>query len=156
MTQVRRSPPPAPSPTLGRGQRTWPPVLWGVVLLGGGLAIWHSIAGWTSVPEAWRATSGVEGPTTDMVSIVRAGGSQQGDLLRLEWPAHPKASAYHVRFRGPSGRVPTPVPVQGTIFLYDLRSNVLQLPREFDWEVTAVLADGSEVVTPSQHVSLGG
>ena len=42
------------------------------------------------------------------------------------------------------------------MFLYDLRSNVLHLPDTFEWDVTAELPDGSEVVTPSKRVDLDG
>jgi hypothetical protein len=129
--------------------------VWGIVLLAGGLAAWNSVEERQAVPEAWRETAGPEGPATHMAAELRPGGPRQGDLLRLEWPEHPLASSYSVRFEGADGRGRTPVTVQGTVFLYDLRSNVLHLPNDFDWEVSAVLSDGSEVVTPAQRVTLG-
>ena len=131
------------SPRANRG-----PVLWGIVLLAGGLAAWHSVADRETVPVAWQETAGPSGPASRMAAELRSGGPS--DLLRLEWPAHPRARSYEVRFEGASA----PVTVQGTVFLYDLQSNVLHLPSDFGWEVSAVLPDGSEVVTPSQRVDL--
>jgi hypothetical protein len=40
------------------------------------------------------------------------------------------------------------------VFLYDLASNVLGLPSRFTWQVTALMADGSEVVSPARAFSL--
>lgn len=126
------------------------PVVWGIVLLAGGVAAWHSIVDRETVPEAWQETAGPTGPASHMAAELRSGGPS--DLLRLKWPAHPSARSYEVRFEG----APAPVTVQGTVFLYDLQSNVLNLPSDFDWQVSAVLSDGSEVVTPPQHVDLDG
>ena len=81
---------------------------------------------------------------------VRPGGGVQGDLLRLEWPQHPRAQEYQIRFRDSGGSGPAPVTVSGTVFLYDMKSNALRLPEKFTWEVSAVLPDGSEIVTPRQ------
>jgi hypothetical protein len=124
--------------------------VWGALFLVGGIALWMAVPGTggsSHVPEVWRETTGPA--TTDaMQSNVRTGGALQGDLLRLEWPSHPHAHQYRLRFLDTSGNGPAPVTVQGTVFLYDMRSNALHLPPSFTWEVTAVLTDGSEVVTP--------
>ncbi|MGH2570680.1 MAG: hypothetical protein ACRDGR_05600 [bacterium] len=128
---------------------------WGIVLFAGGVATWCSIEEPQVVPEAWRVTSGPDGPTTHMTAEVRPGGPRQSDLLRLEWPPHPNATAYFVRFEEHDGRSAAPIPVRGTVFLYDLDVNALRLPRSFAWEVGAVLRDGSEVVTPAKRVTVG-
>jgi hypothetical protein len=86
-----------------------------------------------------------------LASVIRAGGREQNELLRIEWPAHPRAERYLLRFLDESGRGPAPVTVQGTVFLYDLESDVFHLPSTFQWEVTAVLTDGSHVVTPASR-----
>ena len=130
------------------------PVLWGVVLLGGGIVVWSSSRGRVDpVPGVWKETSGPAGPVSELRNDVRTSGPDQGDLLRLEWPTHPRAESYLLRFQG-EGRPPIPVPVQGNVFLYDLQSDVLRLPRDLEWEVSAILADGSEVVTPSRRIEL--
>ena len=127
---------------------------WGVVFLCGGIAVWSSIRGRSDpVPEVWKATSGPAGRASRMESDVRKSGPHPGDLLRLEWPPHPGAQSYLLRIRG-EGRAPISVNVSGNVFLYDLQSDVLHLPRELEWEVSAVLADGSQAVTPSRRIAL--
>ena len=128
------------------------PLLWGVLFVLGGITVWLSIPrSDEDLPEAWKQTSGPEDAPTEMVSSVRPGGALQGSLLRLEWPAHPHATGYRLRFRMPNGAARPPVTVQGTVFLYDLQSNALRLPSEFEWQVSAELADGSEILTPAQR-----
>lgn len=136
-----------------RSARSRTRAFWGAVLLAGGLATWHSIPSREAVPEVWRETAG-PGGTADLAAELRPGDSRGGELLRLEWPAHPRARSYRVRFAGTGGRPRPPIPVQGTVFLYDLRSDVLQLHRDFEWDVSAVLPDGNEVVTPTRRVTL--
>jgi hypothetical protein len=128
---------------------------WGLVLLAGGVATWSVIEEPQRVPEAWCETGGPDGPATHMKAEVRPGGSRQSDLLRLEWPPHPSATSYFVRFQGSDGRKASPIVVRGTVFLYDLDVNALRLSRTFAWEVSAVLRDGSEVVTPAKRVTVG-
>ena len=93
------------------------------------------------------------GADVGLRSGTRTTGTDQGDLLRLEWPPHPRAQGYVLRFMDRYGNGPAPLPVQGTVFLYDLESDVLALPREFEWEVSALLPDGSHVVTPRSRYS---
>jgi hypothetical protein len=125
------------------------------VLLAGGLATWSAIAEPERLPEAWHVTAGPDGPATHMTAEVRPGGPRQSDLLRLEWPPHPSAASYIVRVEGDDGRKSSPIAVRGTVFLYDLDLNVLRFPRSFTWKVSAVLPDGSEVVTPARRVTVG-
>ncbi|MEZ5064230.1 MAG: hypothetical protein R3B81_05815 [bacterium] len=135
-----------------RSRRGIHPVLFGLLLLSGGVAVYGSVRGdgADEVPKAWRQVDGPDAPATAMVSEVKTDGSN-GSLLRLEWPAHPKAESYRIRFIDARGAGPAEVPVQSNVFLYDLSSDVLHLPRTFDWIVTAVLPDGSEIVTPKRH-----
>jgi len=142
----------APSSRRGGPSGKMLPALWGVLFIVGGLVVWSSISRDDSgMPEVWRETADPAHPERHLVSATRASENPQGDLLRMEWPAHPQAQHYLVRFRDANGRGPAPVSVQGTVFLYDLNSDVLHLPSRFEWEVTAVLVDGSHVVTPSRR-----
>jgi len=135
------------------GRVSWSPPRWGILLLAGGIATWQSISERERLPVAWRQSAG-EGAAAQLQAELRPGGARRGDLLRLEWPAHPSASSYRVRFAAGDGNPRAPISVPGTVFLYDLDSNVLRIPRDFEWEVSAVLEDGSEVVTPAQRVTL--
>jgi hypothetical protein len=126
------------------------PALFGLLLVAGGVAVWGSIRPERSeVPDVWNETTGPDGPAARMVAQVKPSGPAK--LLRLEWPAHPRADSYRIRFLDERGVGPAPVPVQSTVFLYDMETNVLHLPGRFDWEVTAILPDGSEVLTPTRH-----
>jgi len=134
-------------------RRRNPIPLWGALFLVGGAVIWFSLSGprrEPAVPDVWHETRGEE-TAVQLQSELRPGGDVHGDLLKLEWPAHPNAREYRVRFRDARGAGPAPVVVQGNVFLYDLRSNALHLPPAFTWDVTAVLPDGSEVVTPPRR-----
>jgi hypothetical protein len=124
----------------------------GLLLAAGGLAVWGSIQREDSgVPEVWKETTGPDGPSAQLESQLKPAGPAQGQLLRLEWPEHPNAESYLVEFLDERGVGPAPVPVQSTVFLYDMQTNVLHLPSQFQWVVTAVLPDGSQVVTPSRR-----
>lgn len=129
------------------------PLVWSILFLVGGGLILYTLPNRSeeSVPDVWdpAATGAVVALKTD----VRSGGEQQGDLLRLTWPAHPEAESYRVQFAA-NGIAMTPVEALGNVFLYDLKSNVLGLPSQFTWQVTAVMADGSEVVSPMREYSL--
>ena len=126
------------------------PVLWGLVFLAGGLAVWSSIPHTgDSLAAPWKASSDPAAAARQMVSEVHASAGEPG-LLKLEWPAHPDARGYRIRIRDNQGRALAPVSVQSSVFLYDLSSDVLGLPDSFEWEVSAVLRDGTEVVTPPQ------
>ncbi|GJM45323.1 MAG: hypothetical protein DHS20C21_21650 [Gemmatimonadota bacterium] len=131
----------------------WGPELsftaWGVLLLVGGVATWSSIARKpTPVPTVWNPTVAAANATSQMTSALRHVSSGAPTLLRLEWPEHPGATEYRIYFRGADGRRPPTLSVRSSVFLYDLESNVLRLPARFEWEVAAVLEDGSEVVSP--------
>jgi hypothetical protein len=64
-------------------------VLWGVLFLGGGVAVWFATSKKSEpLAEPWRETSG---SVTGLISDTRPSGGEQGNLLRLEWPAHPRA-----------------------------------------------------------------
>jgi hypothetical protein len=121
-------------------------VLWGVLFLSGGVAVWFATSKKPeTLAEPWReSSSSVAGLTSD----TRPNGGEQSNLLRLEWPAHPRAEGYLIRFLDRNGNGPAPIPVQGSVFLYDMQSDVLNLPDRFLWEVTALLSDGTKVVTP--------
>ena len=126
------------------------PVLWGLVFLLGGVAVWSSIPHSADPLAApWKASSDPTMAARQMTSEVHANAGGPG-LLKLEWPAHPDARGYRIRFHDTEGRALAPVTVQSSVFLYDLRSDVLGLPDSFEWEVSAVLRDGTEVVTPPQ------
>lgn len=132
-----------------RRRRGLHPALFGMLLVAGGVAVWGSVRGdRAAVPEAWDETTGPNGPAAHMVAQVKPSGP--ATLLRLEWPAHPAADGYRIRFLDERGVGPAAVPVQSTVFLYDMQTNVLHLPSRFDWVVTAILPDGSEVVTPTR------
>jgi hypothetical protein len=131
-------------------------VIWGALLLLGGLGVWWSLPrGSEDVPDAWKESRGPRAGAETLVAETRRPDPAAGQLLRLEWPAHPRAEGYIVRFQDEKGLGPAPVPVQGTVFLYDLQSNVLHLPEVFEWEVLARLPDGSHVVTPLQRYPPG-
>lgn len=124
------------------------PVLWGAVFLLGGMAVFSTVPR-TGDPlaEPWKASTDPTAAAREMMSAVHASAGEAG-LLKLEWPAHPEARGYRVRFRDPQGHVLAPVTVDHNVFLYDLESDVLGLPDDFEWQVSAVLRDGTEVVTP--------
>ena len=121
--------------------------LWGLVFAAGGIAVWIAAPAGKRAPSPWgqvlEAGAGGEG----MGSYVRWTEGQP-EILRLEWPAHPNARSYRLRFRSLDGAPLPPVTLQNTVFLYDLRRDVLDLPESFEWEVAAVLQDGSEIVAP--------
>jgi len=122
------------------------PTLWGGVFLAGGVAVWMAVPRVDHpVATAWRASEA--SPGRELRSEIRAGAGEPA-LLKLEWPAYPEAQGYRLRFRDAEGRTLPPVTVESTVFLYDLGSDVLDLPSSFEWEVAAVLRDGSEVVAP--------
>jgi hypothetical protein len=106
-----------------------------------------------SVPKAWQGAPEA-GPSAALQASVRSAGPTQGELLRLEWPSHPTAESYVVRFEGVNGFETSPIPVLGNVFLYDLRSDVFALPESFRWSVTAVMADGTQVTTGSAHYEM--
>jgi hypothetical protein len=129
------------------------PLVWSVLFLVGGGLILYTLPDRSNdaIPDVWSPTA-----TSDVTALqteVRAGGEQQGDLLRLTWPAHPEAESYRVQF-ATNGIGLMPISVNGNVFLYDLASNVLGLPSRFTWQVTALMADGSEVVSPARAFSL--
>ena len=147
----RRSASRGPAPARPRTRRVLPAV-WGALFVLGGIAIWASLGRRSEpLPEVWKQTAQEERSVGALEAEVRPGGGRQGDLLRLEWPAHPSAKGYRVRFVTQDGYGPAPVTLSSTVFLYDLATNVLHLPEAFDWEVTAVLADGSEIVSPPRR-----
>ena len=120
---------------------------WGGLLVAGGIATWGSVGEEPApLPEVWNPTAASADASSRMTSALRNVGA--APLLRLEWPEHPGAVEYRIRFRGGSFSTPTALAVQSPVFVYDLESDVLRLPDEFQWEVAAVLADGSEVVSP--------
>jgi hypothetical protein len=144
-------------PRRARPSLTWPgarvpaaliPVLWGGVFLAGGIAVWMTVPR-PNAPLAppWRAGADPSLAVQDLTSAVR-GGAGEPDLLKLEWPAHPDARGYRLRFRDAAGHPRPPVTVESNVFLYDLKRDVLDLPESFQWEVSAILDDGSEVVAP--------
>ncbi len=136
---------PRPSVRAQSSQRLF---VWGVIFVAGGVAVWASISKPTGeVPAVWRVSSANADAASQMTSVIRELGSDAPDLLRLEWPAHPSATEYRIRFQSERGQL-APVSVRSPVFLYDLESNVLRLPSSFEWEVAAVLPDGSEVVSP--------
>lgn len=122
---------------------------WGGLLLAGGIATWSSIArSPASIPDMWNPTVASADASARMTSALRQLSSGAKPLLRLEWPEHPGAQEYRIRFRSADGPTPTALAVQSPVFLYDLQSDVLRLPDEFEWAVAAVLRDGSEVASP--------
>jgi hypothetical protein len=124
-------------------------LLWGFLLVLGGSLVWNSISRQDpEVADVWRISLASPDASAGMTSAIRRLDSDRPALLRLEWPAHPNAVEYHLRFRSGTNAAPPPVAVQRPVFLYDLESDVLRLPDRFDWEVAAVLPDGSEVVSP--------
>jgi len=147
---------PDEAPVIRRGRarpsldtrRPFPLAMWGILLVTGGVLTWAVIPHRRPpVPDVWRISA--VGADAQMTSTIRDPGHGAAPLLRLEWPAHPQAVEYRLRFRALDGTPgPTPLAVPTPVFLYDLHSDVLRLPREFEWEVTAVLPDGSEVVSP--------
>jgi hypothetical protein len=141
-----------PDATRTAPRRGLHPLLFGLLLLSGGIATWGVArsGGERGVPDVWNETSGPDAPVVRMVSELKPAGPAQGKLLRLEWPEHPRAETYRIRFTDAGGYGPAPVPVQSTVFLYDMDTNVLNLPTHFDWTVIAVLPDGSEVITPQR------
>jgi hypothetical protein len=121
------------------------------VLVAGGIALWTSRPvppPGAEVPPAWCGTVAGTDASAALRTEVRSGAADEGDLLRLEWPAHPHAREYRVRFVDEDGAETSPVTVQGNVLLYDLRADALALPPRFRWDVTAVLQDGSEALTP--------
>lgn len=129
------------------------PVVLGLLFLGAGCFVWSMLSEKNAtVPKAWL-TGGVAMPTPGLRASVRSGGPGQGDLLRLEWPEHPKAESYTVQFQGANGFETAPISVLGSIFLYDLKSDVFNLPEAFRWTVTAVMADGTQVTGPPSSFS---
>jgi hypothetical protein len=143
--EPRASNAPAHRPT---AQRNVLPLVWSVLFVVGGGLILYTLPNRSkdAPPDVWNPTAT---SAAALKTEIRPGGGQQGDLLRLTWPAHPDAESYRVHF-ATNGVGLTPVNVIGNVFLYDLASNVLGLPAHFTWQVTAVTADGSEVVTPPQ------
>jgi len=131
-----------------------PSAAWGALLILGGALVWASVPGPAahgSLPEVWRGTGESAAAVQELQSGLRPGAARgHGDLLRLWWPEHPLAREYRLTFHGPAGQSTGPVSVRGNIFLYDLDSNALRLPAEFAWEVSAVLPDGSEVLSPAR------
>ncbi len=135
-------------PTLNAG-RHLAGLLWGVLLVLGGVSVWNSIrTADPEVPDVWRVSLASPDAAGGMTSAIRTMGNDRPAVLRLEWPSHPNAVEYRLRFRADGSVAPPPVAVQRPVFLYDLESDVLRLPPEFEWEVAAVLSDGSEVVSP--------
>jgi hypothetical protein len=125
--------------------------LWAAVFLAGGIAVWTAAPRDEAHPSPWRQTADPSGASAGLDSEIRASAGEPG-ILRLEWPSHPRARSYRLRFRGGDGAPLPPVTLEGTVFLYDLRSDVLDLPDSFEWEVAAVLRDGSEIVAaPRRH-----
>lgn len=127
-----------------------PLTVWGILLLAGGILTWSVIPrSRPDVPDVWKVSAASSATESQMISTIRELGSDSPTLLRLEWPEHPAAVEYRIRFRTSDGAPgPTPLAVRSSVFLYDLQSDVLALPRVFEWEVTAVLPDGSEIVSP--------
>jgi hypothetical protein len=134
-------------------RRPFPPAAWGILLVAGGVLAWAAIPHHhTTLPAVWKVSAADTDAQSEMRSQIRQLGGDSSSLLRLEWPEHPRAVKYRIRFRTDDGTPsPAPLEIPSPVFLYDLHSNVLQLPRDFDWEVTAVLRDGSEIVSPWCH-----
>jgi hypothetical protein len=131
------------------------PAFYGLLLVGAGIFVWSILSDdRPSVPKAWQGSAPEGSAGGTLQASVRSAGPGQGDLLRLEWPAHPKAESYVVRFEGVNGFATSPIPILGNVFLYDLKSDVFNLPDAFRWSVTAVMADGMQVTTGSASFQL--
>lgn len=132
-----------------------PALAWGALLIFGGAAVWASVPGpaeGRGVPDVWRGTGEPAAAARELQADVREGATHaRGDLLKLWWPAHPRAESYRITFDGAGMEAPVSVKVRSNLFLYALDSNALHLPPEFTWEVAAVLPDGSEVMTPPRR-----
>jgi hypothetical protein len=132
------------------------PAFYGLLLVGAGCFAWSVLSDKRpSVPKAWQG-AGANSPAAALHAGIRSAGPGQGDLLRLEWPAHPKAESYIVKFEGVNGFASSPIPVLGNVFLYDLKSDVFALPESFRWSVTAVMADGTQVTTGTANYAIEG
>ncbi len=126
----------------------------GLLFLGAGCFVWSILSERNpTVPKAWQTNGTSSAPDAGLHASLRSAGPEQGQLLRLEWPAHPKAESYLVQFRGPNGFETAPIHVLGSIFLYDMKSDVFNLPDSFRWTVTAVMADGTQVTGPPANVT---
>jgi len=158
----RRPSSPFPSPDAIRrgraratvsGARSTSLLLWGVLLAAGGFLVWRSVPQGPPEPVAVRigeaTTADAGGPR--MLSGIQGAEPGAGPILRMEWPEVPEAKEYRVLFRVNGRPVAGPAPTEEPVLLYDLGSNVLGLPERFDWAVSTVLRDGSEVVSPWQH-----
>lgn len=147
--------PRGPSPWAARRPFYAHPAVLGLLFVAAGGIVWSTLTEKTvKVPATWQESRGTSAPAEGMSASIRPAGPGQGDLLRLEWPAHPKAESYLVRFDGANGFKASPIPVLGSVFLYDLKSNVFGLPDTFRWSVTAVMSDGEEVATPPSNYTL--
>ena len=102
------------------------------------------------MPAMWQHVRG-ERAAADLRTVLRSPDSGQGELLKLEWAAHPNAESYLVEFEGANGFRKGPFPAAGNVFLYDLTTNVFDLPKDFRWTVTAVLRDGTQVAGASAY-----
>lgn len=139
------------APGRGRIPAALVPVLWGAVFLAGGLAVLSAVPrSRDRLAALWKASSEPAAAAREMISEVHAATVGGDALLKLEWPSHPDARGYRIRFRDAEGHALAPVTVEQSVFLYDLKSDVLGLPDSFEWEVSAVLGDGTEVVAPPQ------
>lgn len=132
------------------------PAMIGLIFLGAGCFVWSIVLERRpqAVPPPWQESLGSQAPTEGFLASVRSAGPEQGQLLRLEWPAHPRAASYEVQFTGANGFETSAIPVLGNVFMYDLKSDVFQLPQEFRWNVTAVMADGTESTSGSSQFKI--
>lgn len=123
----------------------------GLLLIAAGWFTWVMLSErHVLVPAMWQHVRG-EHASGELHAVLRSSGSEQGRLLKLEWAAHPNAESYLVEFEGAHGFRKGPFPAAGNVFLYDLTTNVFDLPKNFRWTVTAVLHDGTQVAGASAY-----
>lgn len=132
------------------GARPWTPLLWGVLLVAGGVLTWKTVPRPGS-PHEWSGpvSSSVEASAMGgMTSGIRSLGTEAPALLRMEWPAQAGAVEYRIHFQVDGQPIASPLTSPTPVFLYDLESNPFGLPDRFDWAVTAVFPNGREVTSP--------
>jgi len=123
----------------------------GLLLIAAGCFAWTMLSERrVLIPAMWQHVRG-DAASGDLHAGLRSAGPGQGALLRLQWTAHPRAESYLVEFEGANGFRRGPFPAAGNVFLYDMTTNVFDLPEGFRWTVTAVLSDGTQIVGASSR-----